>query len=560
MPPSDTPAANTIFLGGRVRTLDARGTCTEAIAVAGNRIAAVGSNDDIRALVGPSTKVIELDGATVIPGFNDTHAHMDREGLKSIRPTLKGAKSIADVLNRIRTAAANTPAGEWIVTMPVGEPPYYFGGPDTLAEKRMPDRNELDLAAPDHPVCISAVFANWGQPPGYTALNSRALRLNGIDRETKPSCDGVEIMRDRFGDPTGVIVEGNPRPTVDNDLLPAVPRFTFSQRRDALVRSMQLYNAAGTTSVYEGHGLSERTIDAYRELWRQDLLTTRLGFVLSPAWESFREARAALNDWASEARGETNDDSWFRTCGLHVAFGGNSVSAALSRKSLPDTGWAGFVEQANDESDFLEYCMLCADNDIRMHTIALDNLHRIVPILEKVAERFDIRGRRWVVEHIARSRQEDLDKLRQMDILVTTIPVYFVWKGGARYFADADRGESVVPIRSMLDSGMYVAAGTDNIPYDPAFTLWNMVTRQERTTGKALGPGQAVTSEEALRLMTVAGAMLTGDEKEKGPLTPGNLADLAVLAQDPVTLAPEKLTELECLFTMVDGRLVHQMT
>lgn len=554
--------ADIILTGARVRTFDPGGDPAgdggEAIAIKSNRILAVGSASDILGLAGPATETIDVSGATIIPGFNDTHAHMDREGLKHRRLSLVGARTIADVLARIAEAAKKTPAGQWIVTMPVGEPPFYFGGPVYLAEGRMPDRHELDRVAPDHPVCISAAFGNWGKPPCFTALNTQALRLNGIDRETSPACRGVEIVRDGTGEPTGVIIEANPRPTIDNDLLTAVPRFSYEDRREGLVDSMRLYNAVGTTSVYEGHGLAPRTIDAFRELWEQGRLTTRVGLVLSPTWENAAEARAAIDDWQACAQGRGLDDPWFRICGLHVAFGGDAHTAALSRRSLPDAGWAGFVEQANDDAAFLNYAMLCAEFDIRLHTIVADNLHRVVPLLEKVAERYDLKGRRWVIEHVARCRQEDLAALKRLDMLVTTIPVYYLWKGGAAYLADADGGDSVVPHRAMLEAGLHVAAGTDNIPYDPAFTLWTMACRQERTTGRVLGSSQCLSGEEAVRLLTVDGAQLTFDEHKKGPLKPGYLADLAVLDSDPGLIAPDALRNLKCLLTMVDGRIVHR--
>lgn len=551
--------ADLIFAGGRVKTLDAVSTEAEAIAIRKNRILAVGGNDDIRRLAGPSTETVDLGGATVVPGFNDSHAHMDREGLKAIRLSLAGARGIADIQARIAAAAAKAEPGRWIVTMPVGEPPFYFEGPGYLAEGRMPTRRELDAAAPQNPVCISAVFGNWSQPPGYTALNSLALTLNGIGRNTVPACAGVEIVKDPAeGEPTGVIVEHNPRPTIDNDLLTAVPRFTYDERRDALVESMRLYNAVGTTSVYEGHGLAQRTIDAYRELWERGRLTTRVGLVLSPTWDDVDEARRSVADWTATARGRGRDDPWLKICGLHVAFGGDAKTAALSRRSLPDTGWAGFVEQANDEAAFRDYCMLCAEHEVRMHAIVADNLHRVVPILEQVADRFDLRGRRWVIEHVARCRPEDLKALKRLDMFVTTIPVYFVWKGGAKYLADPDGGDSVVPHRTMLDIGLPVAAATDNIPYDPAFTLWTMARREERTTGRVIGPDQCLSGEEALRLLTVNGAWLTFDEHEKGPLLPGYLADLAVLAHDPARMEPARLRDNQCLMTVVDGRIVHR--
>ena len=551
-------SADLILTGGTVRLLDPASRAAEAIAIKGNRILAAGTAKEIAALAGPKTETIDVGGCTVIPGFNDAHAHMDREGLKSVRPSLAGACNVAEITARVADAARKAKPGQWIVTMPIGERPFFFEGLKSIAEGRMPTRQELDRAAPNNPVCISAIFGNWSVPPGYTALNSEALRLNGIDRNTKPKTSGVEILRDDAGEPTGVIVESNPRPTIDNDLLLAVPRFTYEERRDAIVESMRMYNAVGTTSVYEGHGLAPRMLDAYRELRGQGKFNVRVGVVLSPVWQDLKEAGEALRDWQAIARDYPETDPWLRLCGLHVAFGGDKATAALSRKSLPDTGWAGFVEQANDEAAFRDYAMLCAETNVRFNAIVHDNLERVVPILEEVARRHDLRGRRWVIQHIARSRREDLAALKRLDIFITTIPVYYLWKNGAKYLDERDSAYGVVPHKTMLDLGLPVASATDNIPYDPAFTLWASAVREERTTGRVIGPDQCLSGEQTLRLLTVNGAGLTFEENEKGPLLPGYLADIAVLSDDPVTMPPARLRDLKCRLTIVDGRIVHR--
>lgn len=552
------PVADLILTGGTVRLLDPASGAAEALAIKGNRVLATGTAKEIAALAGPKTETIDVGGGTVIPGFNDGHAHMDREGLKSIRLSLAGARSIAEITARIADAAGRAKPGQWIVTMPIGERPFYLEGLKSIAEGRMPTRQELDRAAPNNPVCISAVFVNWSAPPGYTALSSEALRLNRIDRNTRPKTAGVEIVKDEAGEPTGVIIESNPRPTIDNDLLLAVPRFTYEERRDAIVESMRLYNAVGTTSVYEGHGLAPRTLDAYRELRAQGRFNVRVGVVVSPVWETLKEASEALADWASIARDYPENDPWLRLCGLHVAFGGDKATAALSRKSLPDTGWAGFVEQANDEAAFRDYAMLCAEHNVRFNAIVSDHLHRVVPILEEVARRYDLRGRRWVIQHIARARREDLAALKRLDMVITSIPVYYLWKSGAKYLDERDSAYAISPHRTMLDLGLPVSLATDNIPYDPTFTLWTSAVRQERTTGRVIGPEECLSGEEALRLLTVNGAALTFEEKEKGPLLPGCLADVAVLSGDPVTIPPARLRELKCRLTIVDGRIVHR--
>ena len=551
--------ASLVLRGGDIVTLDAAGTRASAIALCGERIACVGADAAVAALIGPNTQVIELGGRTVIPGFNDAHAHMDREGLKSRRLSLAGCTCVADVLDRVRNAAAGTERGAWIATMPVGTPPHFFGGPQTLSDARMPTRAELDAAAPDHPVYIQGVFGNWGAPPGYSALNSLALARNGVDAATVPRVPGVSIEKDaQTGAPTGLIVENNPRPTIEFDFLRAVPRFTQQDRVEGLADSMRIYNGVGTTSVYEGHGLGASTIAAYRELWEAGRSTVRAGLVLSPAWSGFEEAARTARDWLASAAGRGIGDAWLSVSGVHIAWGGDARLAALARADLPNTGWAGFVEQANSPAEFRDYCFLLAEHGVRLNTIVSDELHEVLPIIEEVARKHPLAARRWVIQHVARAREEDLRKLKALGLEVTTIPAYFLWKGGARYLNDGDGGESVVPHRRLLELGIPTAAATDNIPYDPFFTLWVMAARQERTSGRVLGPGQCLDIEAALRTLTVAGARLTFDEDKKGPLSAGYLADMVVLSESPLAAGAPGLRRIRADCTIVGGRVVHE--
>lgn len=546
-------APDLILRNGNFITFDAARPRAQAMAVRAGRIVAL----DELPPAGSGTRVLDLDGATVIPGFNDVHAHMDREGLKHQRPSLAGARSVADILAVVRRAAASRPAGQWIVTMPAGEPPYHFDALAGIAEGRLPTRAELDAVAPSHPVYIPGLFGNWGQPPGHSMLNTCALALNGLTRASRPSCAGIEILHGPDGEPTGEIVEHNNRPALEFDLLPAVPRFGLAERIDGLRLSMRLYNAVGTTSVYEGHGVAAETIAAYRALWEEGALTVRAGLVLSPSWADAAEARRAMRDWLAHARGRGLGDPWLRISGVHIAYGGDAQVAARARANLPDTGWSGFVEQALTPSDFRETCFLCAELDLRLHTIVADQLHEIVPVLEAVDERHPLAGRRWVIEHVGRARRQDLEALARLGVWITTIPTYFIWKGGRRYLDDADGGEAVVPHRTLLELGLPLSIATDNIPYDPFFTLWVATTRRERVSGRVIGPGQCLDVETALRLFTAEGAGLTFDEAWKGRLVPGHAADLAVLSADPTALPPDGLRDVHCRMTLVDGRIVH---
>ena len=551
------PAADLILRGGRVLTMDAAGSCAEAVAIRDGLVLAAGRAGEIDALAGPGTRTIDIGGRTVIPGIIDTHAHMEREGLKTIRPSLAAARSIDDVLEVVRSAATAVPAGEWVVTMPVGQPPFYFGGPLNLRERRMPAREELDRAASDHPVCIAAVFGNWGRPPGYTALNSLALARLGIDRATEPTGPNVEIERTPDGEPTGVIVERNNRPTADFTLLKGITGFGLRERVIGLERSMALYNAVGTTSVYEGHGSSAETIAAYRELWERGAVTVRSHLCVSPSWTDPSEARAAMRDWLPLARGRGFGDAWLRVSGVFIGWGGSRLGAAGSRAALPNTGWAGFVEWANDPDAFRQMVTEAAQAGLRVSTIVVDDLEAILGIYEDVDRIVPLHGRRWVIEHLKVVEPAQMARIRALGLHVTTIPVYAIWKNGeilSRKVADLDR---YVPHAAMFEAGIRASAGTDNIPYNPFFTIQTLVTRRERTSGSVYGPTQRLDVLRALRLMTSEAAHATFEEDVKGSIEAGKLADLAVLSDDPMRVDPEALGEIRSELTLVGGRVVH---
>ena len=330
--------ADTIVLG-QVVTLDSNNTIAEAVAIGGDRIVAVGAANEVLERSDGNTKIHEFEDAAIIPGFNDTHAHMDTEGMKLVHPHLSGSRSIADVVARIAALAAETPAGNWVVTMPIGDPPHYFDGPCVLDEARMPTRDELDRAAPDHPVCILPPSGYWGKPPCYMALNSRALALNGIDRNTKPRLPGLEILKYDSGEPTGVFVDQNHRESAQLDLMPEVPRFAFDDRREAVRQAMQLYHTKGTTSIYEGHGCSPEVISIYRDMWQSGELTMRVGMVVSPPWTAAAEAEDIMRDWLVPMRGSGLGDEMLKISGVYIDYGGDPAAAELARAHANDTGY-----------------------------------------------------------------------------------------------------------------------------------------------------------------------------------------------------------------------------
>ncbi len=552
--------ADTI-LTGNVLVLDRAGSTAEAVAIAGGRILFAGRRDKVMELRGPETKLHDFGANTLIPGFNDTHAHSDSLGLKTIRPSLEGAKSIADILGRIRKLVAGRKPGEWIVTMPIGEPPYYWEADKSLAEGRLPNRGDLDGVAPDNPVYISSPSGYWGEPPCFMILNSLALKLNGIDRATKPRVDGVEIVHDASGEPTGLIIERNYTRMAEPDLLPAVPRFTQDDRIEGLRRSLPIYHDKGTTSVYEGHGCAPEVVASFRELWERNELTLRSSLVMSPAWLSTAEAEYAMRYWLSAARGRGFGDDWLKISGIFVGYGGNPQFNDLLRRDMGDTGWGGGLPSVNTPSDFEELCLLAGRYNLRLHTLASDRLHEVVPILERVAKHYPIGERRWVIEHISKASERDLNAIKAMGVAVTLIPAHYLWKVGHTFASlDDQQLDLLSPARGLIELGVPVSAATDAVPNDPLFCMWVMLARKDRRSGKVMGANGALTNEAALRLLTVNGAWLTFEEDRKGPLLPGYFADIAVLSGNPLNVSAEGLLDIRCVATMVGGRWVHGVT
>ncbi|MEX2454169.1 MAG: amidohydrolase family protein, partial [Rhodospirillaceae bacterium] len=209
-------SADLIVTNGRIVTVDPTDRIAEAVAARGERIVAVGGAAEIAALGGPATETVDAGGRTVIPGMTDGHAHMDREGLKDVFPSLEGCRSVRDVLDRISALAADAAPGEWIVTMPVGDPPYYWNVPGCLKDGRFPTREELDEAAPRNPVYIRPIWGFWRhQLPLESVANSRALKIAGITKYTVPATDSMVFERDELGELTGLIRETSYMPVAE---------------------------------------------------------------------------------------------------------------------------------------------------------------------------------------------------------------------------------------------------------------------------------------------------------------------------------------------------------
>jgi predicted amidohydrolase YtcJ len=519
-------------------------------------VLAVGARADVRRWRDRFTRVIDLGGATVVPGLVDTHAHLDREGLKQVCPSLADCRSIGDVQARIRRLAAARPPGEWIVTMPLGTPPFYQDAPG-LAEGRWPTRADLDAAAPRHPVYIRGIWGYWNRPPVHSVASSLALERAGIGRGTVPP-KGVEIPRDAAGEPTGLLVEHNVIQVVEFTLMRAAPRFTHADRVRALRRGLAHYAARGVTAIYEGHGVAPEVLRVYREVHERGGLTLRASLALSPTWEGAAEAARALPDLASWAGGHGTGDDRLRMAGICLHWGGDPEVARLLHAAQPSTGWAGFVESSNGPEAYRAQAVLAARHGLRVNTLVTRCLPEVLDVWEAVAADIPAAVRGWVLVHLHAATPEQRRRIRRLGLVATTNPISYLWRSGAEEARALGSGEALLPHRSLLRDGIPVGLATDNKPAEPWLAFASVVERRARGTGEVLGPGERISRRQALHALTVGGARVTRAAGDRGLLAPGWAADLAVLTADPLTMPMEEIGTLRARLTMVGGEIVHE--
>jgi hypothetical protein len=556
--------ADTILKNGRIVTVDAAFTIAEAIAIAADRIVAVGPDQVMAPHAGPTTRVVDLKGRTVVPGLIDGHAHMDREALRNVFPSLGRVRSIGDIQDRIAELARTKQPGEWIVTMPIGDPPFYLDVPERLAERRWPTRQELDAVAPNNPVYIRAIWGFWrGTFPLVSCANTEALKRAGITRDTASPVDTLTIVKDGDGDPTGVFIEREYQPIAELIWFRDATRFSHADRVRALPQSARLYHGFGTTSVYEGHGIATEVLDAYREVHRAGALTMRATLAISPRWNAAAGGRVGplLEAWSGGLGEKGAGDDWLKVSGLFAAIG-RSRADDVREAAAPYTGWAGFNADAGLPREQLKDVLLeCAANDIRVAGIAGAAGLAFLDLYEEVDRKIPLKGRRWVLEHVYVVSPRDIERIVRMDLVLTTHTNSSLYKAldAIAGRLPPERHDDITPLKALREAGVTVSLATDNVPISLWGPVQQAIVRRDFKLQRVVGAGQALGRAEALRCATQNGAYLTFDEDRKGTLAPGKLADLAVLSADPLTVEGTKIADIASLMTMVGGKIVHEV-
>lgn len=541
MPVSETSRpADTILRNGRIATVCPDLGICEAVSLRDGRFLTVGTDAAVTADAGPGTCIINLDGRLVVPGLIDSHLHMHWCAMSADHVQLLSARSIADVQRAVREAAAGKPAGEWILSSACWHE-------SLLAEGRMPTRGELDEAAPDHPVFL---------PRGghIAAVNSAALARAGIDAET-PNPQGGLVVRDADGRPTGLLLDA--ASMLVRRVLPPPPAM---ERQVELVHAMMAsLHGLGIVGVTEP-GLDADKIGFYQALRASGKLTMRTDLL-------YRANNLADTRRALEFAGFPGDEM-LSFSGVKFMLDGGIEGARLGEPyrlvegEQHDPDYRGLLMlPPGGEHEFVE-CLAeiaAAGVQVQCHAVGDAAIDIVVKAYRRVAEITPIDRLRWSVMHMHLPSTEAIDTLRKIGGMVTAQDHSVLLGHNMRRWWGDERAAYAAPLRTLIDAGLLVGAGTDApvVPVDPFLCMWWMVTRKT-LNGDVLGAAEAISIEEALRLYTIDNARVLGVERDRGSIEPGKLADLAVLSRDILAIPADDIPDTRSLLTMVGGRVVHR--
>ena len=540
--PAPAPA-DSVMINARIYTVNLKEPWAQAMAISAERIIATGSDREIAAYQGPSTRVIDAQGHMVLPGLIDSHVHMMAGAAMLDQISLHDAKSIGDFQKKIKDYAEAHPEKEWIQGMG-----WYYS---IFGKGGMPDKKVIDEVVPDRPVYVSAY-------DGHSSLaNSKALEAAGITGKTPDPPAGIIVRDPETGEPTGVLKEAAGRL-----MMMAIPQPTYEEERNLLTKAIHYASSLGFTRLISAGGDAAR-IELFDEIRQRGDLTVRFHMA---QFVSLPLASDVLG--MMEERREKYKDDWIDLSS--VKFMGDGVieahTAAMLEPYENEPTNKGFFsldpEQYREsvtEFDRLGFTIsthAIGDATIRL---ALDTYEAA----KKANDRIDARHR---IEHIEAPSAQDIPRFGKLGVIASMQPLHTTpndnmlnaWAGSI----GPERASRAWPWRSILTGGAILAFGSDwpVVTLNPWEALEILLTREtpEGTPAGGWLPEQRLTLEEAIQGYTMGGAIAARREKTEGSIEVGKLADVIIISQDLFKIPPNQISETSVLMTMVGGKMVYQ--
>lgn len=535
--------ADLILTNGKVATMDRDGRFVQAVAIKDGKIMATGSNTQVLKLKIPSTQVIDAAGRTVIPGLNDSHTHLIRQGLNyNMELRWDGVTSLKRALEMLREQAARTPEGQWVKVV---------GGwnEHQFEEKRLPTLEEINAAVPDRPVFILYLY-------GLGFLNKKGIETLGYTRDTRYKDGEIELGAD--GKPTGRLI-AKPNALV---LYSTLAKTNKLSREDQVNSTQHFYrelNRLGVTSAIDAGGGFQNYPDDYGvtiELAKNGKLSVRTSYYLFA-----QRPGKEIDDfqrWVAMTGPDKNDHMFYPNGFTTEGAGENLVASAAD--------FENFLEPRPDlpasmEAELEQVVSLLVKNrwPFRLHATYAESIERDLAVIEKVNARTPLNDLRFIIDHAETITDDQIKRIKKLGGAIA-VQSRMHFQGEAyvkRYGAQA---RQMPPIRKMLDMGLPVGLGTDGTrvsSYNPWVAVYWTVTGKTAGGMPMWKDGDRLTRHEALKLITTGSAWMSGEEKLKGTIKRGQYADFIVLPKDYFTVDAEQIKSLESLLTVVNGKVVH---
>jgi len=547
----------TIFYHGKIVTVDPQFRIVDSMAIRGDRIVGVGTRREVRRLAGPNAIQIDLQGKTVLPGLIDSHVHAADASMYEFDHPVPDMETIGDVLRYIKSRAAITKKGDWIELTQVFV--------TRLRDQRFPTRAELDAAAPRNPVY-------FGTGPD-ASVNSLALELSGIDKNFQIT-DGKpgRIERAANGEPTGILrscsrllkIQSSEKNPTDED------------RGQRLKMLLADYNSVGITSISE-RDLGDQGIELYRRLRAKGELTCRVYVMYSvDAQMPLDKIEERMRSAARSPLNRYDNMLWVRGIKTYLDGGMLTGSAYMLQPwgiskvySIDDPTYRGMRYIGPDKLYQIARFALKNDLQFTAHSVGDGAVQAMVDAYSKVNSEFPVRPARPCITHANFMTAEAIRKIKALGIVLDLQPVW-LWLDGEtlrKQFGN-ERLANFQPYKSLFDSGVVVGGGSDHMqkigslrsinPYNPFLAIWITLRRQPRWSDQPLHPEQRISREQALRLYTINNAYLMFEEKQKGSLEKGKLADFIVLDRDILTCPVDEVRNIQVEQTYLGGRIVYK--
>jgi predicted amidohydrolase YtcJ len=523
-------APDTVLVNGKILTVDAQFSTREALAIRDGKILALGSSAEMRRLAGPRSRVIDLQGRTVIPGLIDSHLHAIRAAETfATEVNWIGAPTMADALGRIRDATRTMKPGAWLIVA---------GGWNVqqFKENRRPTQAELVAAAPNNPVYVQLGY-------GWAMLTPSALKaLNILNDADVPA--GGRLEKDASGKPTGAISGGQGAIIA---LFDKLPKPTFDEQVAGTKKFFRELNRLGLTGVVDpgGNNLAPDDYQALFKVWREGQMTMRVAYTLcgQTPGEEFAEIRNLV---ALMPQGFGDD--MLRFNGL-----GERITAAMNNNPRPTDA---------DKEQYYEIVKWAAQRglSLTMHWNNDASVGQLLSIFERVNREIPIGGLRWSIAHLNDASAATLARMKALGVGWTVQDAMYFGGEGYVQQAGAEAARRVPPVNTGTKIGVPIGGGTDAhrvASYNP-FTSLQWFLDGKTVAGVAIrGVEETPDRAAALRFYTLGSSWFSFDEKKRGSLEAGKLADLAVLSQDYMTVAVDQIHNTESFLTMVGGRIVY---